>query len=105
MWQSKVQEVGSACADSIGRQPCGLRNLTTPEGGIYSCVGACCIPWYAIRFCALCFLANFECRDEAHQRHECDDVTCPMTCQLCKRLCAMAGHFHGLDANAVHLCG
>jgi hypothetical protein len=43
-------------------------------------------------------------RDEKHERHECDAVTCPLTCQLCKRLCATADHFHALGANAVHLC-
>jgi hypothetical protein len=30
---------------------------------------------------------------------------CPMSCQLCKRLCANPDHLHGLQAGAVHLCG
>jgi hypothetical protein len=44
------------------------------------------------------------CRDEEHEHHVCGTIACPLTCQLCKRLCATADHFHALHANAVHLC-
>lgn len=30
---------------------------------------------------------------------------CPVECELCKRLCATTDHLHGLDADAIHLCG
>jgi hypothetical protein len=30
---------------------------------------------------------------------------CPFECELCKRLCANPDHLHGLEPDAVHLCG
>ena len=43
--------------------------------------------------------------DIRHDEHCCETVQCPITCQLCKRLCSERDHFHGLNSNAVHLCG
>lgn len=40
-----------------------------------------------------------------HVDHVCDNRTCPVQCQLCKRLCANPDHLHGLTEDAVHLCG
>ncbi|KAI0089045.1 hypothetical protein BDY19DRAFT_122025 [Irpex rosettiformis] len=31
--------------------------------------------------------------------------SCPFQCRLCKRLCAVPYHLHGLDPSALHLCG
>lgn len=35
----------------------------------------------------------------------CDARLCPVPCQLCKRLCANQDHLHGLEEDAIHLCG
>lgn len=44
--------------------------------------------------------------DEDHVRHMCDNrLACTIACDLCSRLCAMGDHFHGLDGDALHLCG
>ncbi|KAF8607195.1 hypothetical protein BDV93DRAFT_488167 [Ceratobasidium sp. AG-I] len=66
-------------------QPCSLRDVKTG----YSCPGVCHIDW-----------------DEPHTRHSCSNgKSCPIECQLCRRLCCEPDHFHGLDVDAVHLCG
>ena len=43
-------------------------------------------------------------RDEGHTAHVCEDKLCPISCQLCSRLC-IGDHLHGLSANENHLCG
>lgn len=43
--------------------------------------------------------------DEIHEEHTCDIRMCPLTCELCKRLCVNDDHLHGLDDSALHLCG
>ncbi|KAF8289765.1 hypothetical protein DL93DRAFT_2069130 [Clavulina sp. PMI_390] len=46
-----------------------------------------------------------DCR-RGHERHVCASrLTCPVTCQLCARLCTVGDHFHALSNDAVHLCG
>ncbi|KIK79664.1 hypothetical protein PAXRUDRAFT_269508 [Paxillus rubicundulus Ve08.2h10] len=45
------------------------------------------------------------CSDVDHFRHECDARFCSVPCQLCKRLCSDQDHMHGLEPNAIHLCG
>jgi len=66
-------------------QPCSLQNV----GAGYFCPRQCQIAW-----------------DEPHTRHSCDSSrSCPFECRLCRRLCCEPDHFHGLDENAVHLCG
>ncbi|CUA74082.1 E3 ubiquitin-protein ligase TRIP12 [Rhizoctonia solani] len=79
----------SARAHLCGK-PCDLRNVRKQSnGGVYSCPGRCDKPW-----------------DEPHERHTCNNSrACPIECTLCRRLCCSTDHFHGLDANAVHLCG
>ncbi|KAF9228244.1 hypothetical protein BS17DRAFT_877588 [Gyrodon lividus] len=77
----------SATVHACG-EPCGLSFLPLPDGSTYSCTGKCSVP------------SNVE-----HDRHHCDARLCSITCQLCKRLCSNRNHLHGLDADAVHLCG
>ena len=36
--------------------------------------------------------------------HACEHRLCPVSCQLCKRLCS-GDHLHGLDPDQYHLCG
>ena len=36
--------------------------------------------------------------------HACEHRLCPVSCQLCKRLCS-GEHLHGLDPDEYHLCG
>ncbi|KAJ7091563.1 hypothetical protein B0H15DRAFT_836658 [Mycena belliarum] len=68
-------------------QPCDLRNLRV-SGKSYSCSRPCTIA-----------------SDQSHAQHLCDTSACPLPCELCKRLCSEADHLHGLQADAVHLCG
>ena len=42
---------------------------------------------------------------DAHDHHRCHERLCPVTCQLCRRLCSTQDHLHGLEDGAVHLCG
>jgi len=69
-------------------EPCGLTGIVVADGDVYSCTGSCRIP-----------------SDEDHEQHLCDARLCPVSCQLCKRLCANQDHLHGLIPGAVHLCG
>ena len=43
-------------------------------------------------------------RNEEHTVHACEHRLCPVSCQLCKRLCS-GDHLHGLIPNQSHLCG
>ena len=43
-------------------------------------------------------------RYEEHLVHACEHRLCPVSCQLCKRLCS-GDHLHGLIPNQSHLCG
>ena len=43
-------------------------------------------------------------RYEEHTIHACEHRLCPITCQLCKRLCN-GDHLHGLSLGENHLCG
>ena len=43
-------------------------------------------------------------RNEAHTVHACENRLCPISCQLCKRLCR-GDHLHGLSSGVNHLCG
>ncbi|KAF7370364.1 VWFA domain-containing protein [Mycena sanguinolenta] len=68
-------------------EPCDLKNLRV-SGKPYSCPRTCVIS-----------------SDEAHTQHVCDASACPLSCELCKRLCSNTDHLHGLQAGAIHLCG
>ncbi|KAF8840154.1 hypothetical protein BDN67DRAFT_684784 [Paxillus ammoniavirescens] len=68
--------------------PCDLSNLRLVDGEHYSCP-------------AKCHIAS----DIEHDQHRCDTRLCPVTCQLCKRLCSKTDHMHGLQPGATHLCG
>ncbi|KAJ6519114.1 hypothetical protein C8R45DRAFT_851769, partial [Mycena sanguinolenta] len=68
-------------------EPCDLKNLRVSRKP-YSCPRTCVIS-----------------SDEAHTQHVCDTSACPLSCELCKRLCSDTDHLHGLQAGAVHLCG
>ncbi|KAL1691225.1 hypothetical protein GGG16DRAFT_113392 [Schizophyllum commune] len=43
--------------------------------------------------------------NEPHEEHICEARMCPLTCELCQRLCSNSDHLHALDADAHHLCG
>ena len=43
-------------------------------------------------------------RYEKHLVHACEHRLCPVSCQLCNRLCS-GDHFHGFIPNQSHLCG
>jgi hypothetical protein len=42
--------------------------------------------------------------NEEHTIHACENRLCPISCQLCKRLCN-SNHMHGLYRGEKHLCG
>jgi predicted secreted protein len=86
-------------------QPCDLKNAKVPGGERYSCIGTCYIQWYTTLFYTHTLGSRALCRDEEHEHHECGAIACPLTCRLCRCLCATADHFHALHADAVHLCG
>ncbi|KAK0446846.1 hypothetical protein EV421DRAFT_1707226 [Armillaria borealis] len=69
-------------------QPCQLENVRANNEQSFSCKGKCVIP-----------------SSEDHEIHVCDNRMCPIPCELCKRLCSDANHLHGLDVQAIHLCG
>ncbi|KAJ7066394.1 hypothetical protein C8F01DRAFT_1123111 [Mycena amicta] len=69
-------------------EPCSLKKIKIAGGKLFSCSKPCAVP-----------------SDEAHTEHVCDSSACPIACELCKRLCSETEHLHGLDENAVHLCG
>ncbi|KXN92377.1 hypothetical protein AN958_06995 [Leucoagaricus sp. SymC.cos] len=69
-------------------KPCALVVILPNKTVKYTCHGTCA---YA--------------SDEPHGQHICDNRMCPMTCELCKRLCGNADHLHALDSSAIHLCG
>ncbi|KAF5381827.1 hypothetical protein D9757_008331 [Collybiopsis confluens] len=68
-------------------EACALANVKLADGSTYSCPRTCNNP-----------------SDLPHSEHTCDNRECPLQCQLCTRLCSN-DHMHGLDENAVHLCG
>ncbi|KAN0134237.1 hypothetical protein V8E53_008009, partial [Lactarius tabidus] len=68
-------------------QPCDLLNLELPGGKTFTCSGTCRVSI-----------------DEDHTVHACKNRLCPISCQLCKRLCS-GNHLHGLSAGENHLCG
>ncbi|KAI9443933.1 hypothetical protein H4582DRAFT_2125919, partial [Lactarius indigo] len=68
-------------------EPCALRNVQLLGGKTFSCQESCSIP-----------------SEQEHESHSCDTRLCPVTCELCKRLCDQP-HLHGLTPGAHHLCG
>ncbi|PVF98805.1 hypothetical protein CPB86DRAFT_757922 [Serendipita vermifera] len=70
-------------------EQCTLAASGLQENGIYLCQDKCdidCTTW--------------------HERHCCESrKQCPFRCLLCRRLCGVRDHFHGLEESAVHLCG
>ncbi|KAI9455154.1 hypothetical protein BJY52DRAFT_1122135, partial [Lactarius psammicola] len=68
-------------------KPCDLINLQLPNGKSYTCSGICRVPI-----------------SEEHTVHACERRLCPISCQLCKRLCGK-DHLHGLSRSENHLCG
>ncbi|KAH8977864.1 hypothetical protein EDB86DRAFT_3157238 [Lactarius hatsudake] len=68
-------------------QPCRLAGLVLPNGNSFTCFGTCYIPLTT-----------------EHTDHECEDRECPVSCQLCNRMCS-GGHLHGLESSQNHLCG
>ncbi|KAJ7656305.1 hypothetical protein DFH06DRAFT_991968, partial [Mycena polygramma] len=65
-------------------EPCSLQVSDMP----YICPQICAIPSH-----------------EPHDQHVCGTTSCPMTCELCSRLCSNPDHLHGLQPDARHLCG
>ncbi|KAI0052041.1 hypothetical protein FA95DRAFT_1484280 [Auriscalpium vulgare] len=80
---------GHMCSASVHMcgEPCALRGIKMPNGKIYACPNTCRKP-----------------SDEEHIVHSCENRLCPVSCQLCKRLCAQ-DHLHGLLPGETHLCG
>ncbi|KAH8114640.1 hypothetical protein DFH11DRAFT_1764593 [Phellopilus nigrolimitatus] len=84
-------EAGHMCS---GRRhccgkPCSLQGVKLPDGKMYTCQGVCSVLW-----------------NEEHESHVCDAImACPIACQLCGRLCSEPDHLHGLNSDAIHLCG
>ncbi|KZT34134.1 hypothetical protein SISSUDRAFT_314112 [Sistotremastrum suecicum HHB10207 ss-3] len=66
--------------------PCDLRNILSREKTPYSCPQSCTQPF-----------------DVPHDNHSCAESSCPLQCELCKRLCN-GSHLHGLSERQ-HLCG
>ncbi|KAI5122456.1 hypothetical protein M0805_008767 [Coniferiporia weirii] len=78
----------SAKRHSCGK-PCSLQEVKSVDGGVYTCQGICSALW-----------------NEEHEAHICDaPMACPIACQLCGRLCSTPDHLHGLEPDAIHLCG
>ncbi|KAF8494478.1 hypothetical protein JB92DRAFT_1146039 [Gautieria morchelliformis] len=77
MCSSKKHECG---------EPCALTSIRIPSGGQFTCEGRCTTPY-----------------DETHDMHVCQERSCPISCQLCRRLCCLS-HLHGLE-DVIHLCG
>ncbi|KAF9228234.1 hypothetical protein BS17DRAFT_850512 [Gyrodon lividus] len=69
-------------------EPCDLSLATLADGSQYTCKGRCKV------------IVDVE-----HDDHQCDAQYCPISCQLCKRLCSSHSHLHALEADAIHLCG
>ncbi|KDQ64238.1 hypothetical protein JAAARDRAFT_201615 [Jaapia argillacea MUCL 33604] len=69
-------------------EPCSLVDVQVANGRVYTCAGTCRIPSHL-----------------AHDRHICENPSCPIQCQLCRRLCDSQDHLHPLGPGAVHLCG
>ncbi|KAI0314894.1 hypothetical protein OF83DRAFT_1134774 [Amylostereum chailletii] len=67
-------------------EPCALHDVTLQKSS-FSCKNTCRVSCH-----------------EPHDVHECNERLCPIQCQLCKRLCSQP-HLHGLEHDAVHLCG
>ncbi|KAJ7739823.1 hypothetical protein B0H16DRAFT_1567947 [Mycena metata] len=69
-------------------EPCSLQHLKlSGNKGAYSCPQTCTIPSH-----------------EDHVLHLCSTPSCPISCELCSRLCSNTVHLHGLDPDARHLC-
>ncbi|KAH8094847.1 hypothetical protein BXZ70DRAFT_339404 [Cristinia sonorae] len=70
-------------------EPCGLQQIQLPNGAFYNCPGSCHFPV-----------------DQYHEDHACEKQSCPLQCELCKRLCASCDHMHAVAAGrSPHLCG
>ncbi|KAJ6484963.1 hypothetical protein DFH09DRAFT_1378006, partial [Mycena vulgaris] len=69
-------------------EPCSLRHLKLTAHKTYTCPQTCTIASH-----------------EVHNQHLCSTPSCPISCELCKRLCANSDHLHGLQPDAQHLCG
>ncbi|KAF8483069.1 hypothetical protein JB92DRAFT_3033310 [Gautieria morchelliformis] len=67
-------------------EPCALADVPLPASGHFTCHGRCATSY-----------------DEPHDLHACQERSCPISCQLCKRLCCL-DHLHGLQER-IHLCG
>ncbi|KAF8550994.1 hypothetical protein OG21DRAFT_1543721 [Imleria badia] len=81
---------GHLCAAPVHAcgKPCDLSNVQLVDRSMYSCPGTCRMP-----------------SDIDHALHQCNAQFCSIRCQLCKRLCANQDHMHGLNSDAIHLCG
>ncbi|KIO19084.1 hypothetical protein M407DRAFT_44020, partial [Tulasnella calospora MUT 4182] len=83
--QSGEEHSDHICAAQVHLcgEACDLRDLLLADGNTHFCFS-----------------------NENHTRHVCDNrLSCPITCELCSRLCSMGDHFHGMDGNSLHLCG
>ncbi|KAI0751604.1 hypothetical protein C8Q80DRAFT_1158354 [Daedaleopsis nitida] len=74
--------------DEADFPPCSLAGVRLPDGQTFSCDLRCNVASHI-----------------PHNEHHCENRQCPVSCQLCRRLCAEHDHLHGLERDAVHLCG
>ena len=85
---------------------CRISNCTmgrsTPATNCVSFPGVAHDPTFDMNIAHLTPISN---SNEPHEMHYCQIVSCPIRCQLCKRLCASGEHLHGLDPTVEHLCG
>jgi hypothetical protein len=79
MCPAKVHECG---------EPCSLSGARLANGSVYDCPEKCRIS-----------------SAEDHIVHSCGNRSCPIPCELCKRLCSNKDHLHGLRDSEHHLCG
>lgn len=78
--------------------------MKLPGGKTYFCQQGCSMPRHVDFISFLLSIKWIMYSDQPHDVHSCDMRLCPVTCDLCRRLCIQP-HLHGLVAGSFHLCG
>src|SRR5271154_5856375 len=84
-------------------QPCSLSQIKLVNGDVYSCPESCTLPRLSSYY-IMAVLTDKLSSDETHEYHTCNTRMCPVSCQLCTRLCSNLDHLHGLEEGEQHLC-
>ena len=109
LWQSKFLNIPSQFSSKFLTRICVAVQSTRSAHLWWKLV---LLPWilfhdlvgYYIRVVVSSLTSRL--RNEDHESCVCDSImTCPISCQLCRRLCSLGNHLHGLEDNALHLCG